>query len=138
VRRVKIFFIVSGLFILTSIFSGCRTDFNISEYINKRAPLKLTINKKNNSTGLTTSSNFEITVNSDKYQKIIEWGNKNTDGWKYTPASFIGDISVTQGNFRILYTLGSNGVVIGFIDKDNKPKQYSKTIEKGSLDFLYK
>jgi hypothetical protein len=137
-RRIKTFFIVSGLFILTSIFSGCGTDFNIAEYINKNVPLKLTINKMDTSTGLTTSDHFELPINSEKYKKIIEWGNKNTDGWHSTPASYIADIYVGQGDFRMLYTLGSNGVIIGCTDKEGKPKQYSKIIEKGSLDFLYK
>ncbi|MCX6182408.1 MAG: hypothetical protein NT150_10810, partial [Bacteroidetes bacterium] len=108
------------------------------EYIDKNASLKLTINKKDNSTGLTTSEHFDIAANSDKYNQFVEWAQKNTDNWKWTPASYVADICVGQGNFRLLYSIGSNGVVIGFTDKEGKPKQYSKTIEKGNLDFLNK
>ncbi|AFD08628.1 hypothetical protein [Solitalea canadensis] len=105
-KKLNSFILVSGLFILTSSFSGCGTDININEYIDKNAPLKMTINQRDNSTGLTTSENFEIAVNADKYQKIIEWGNKNKDGWQWAPASYIADIYIGQGNFRMLYTLG--------------------------------
>ncbi len=133
----KSFLTLSGLFIMISVFSGCSTYINISEYINKNAPLNLTINKKDNTTGLTTSNHFEIAIHSDKYQKLIEWGNNNTDGWQWAPASYIADIYVRQGDFRLLYTSVNKGVVIGFTDKEGKSKQYSKTIINGDLDFLY-
>lgn len=133
----KSFLTLSGLFIMISVFSSCSTYINISEYINKNAPLKITINKKDNANGLTTSDHFEIAIHSDKFKKIIEWGNKNTDGWKSTLATYIADICVRQGDFRLLYTSGNKGVVIGFTDKEGKSKQYSKTRINGDLDFLY-
>lgn len=129
---------IFGLFILTSFFTGCSTDININDYIDKNVSLKLVINKNDNSTGLTTSANFEIAVNSDKYKKLIHWGNENVSGWHWTPASYNADIFVGQGNFRLLQTLNGNGVVISFTDKDGKPRQYTKAINKGELDFLTK
>ncbi len=137
-KKVNVFFPILGLIILTSILSGCMEDININKYIDKNIPLKLTIFKKNDSTGLTTTNNFEIAINSDKYKKIIEWGNQNTTEWQSTPASYIADIYVGQSNFRLLYILGNDGVLIGFTDEDGKPKQYTKTIKKGDLDFLNK
>lgn len=77
-----------------------------------------------------------IQVNSNKYRKLIEWGKNNTDGWQLTPASYIAKIYVGQGKFRLLYTSGTEGVVIGFTDKDGKSNQYFKTTKKGELDFL--
>lgn len=125
-------------FMLTSIFSGCSLDLHVNEYIDKNAPLRLTIREKDNSTGLTTSDSFEIAINSEKYRRLVDWADKNTGGWKWAPASYIADIYVGQGDFRMLYSIGSSGVVVGFTDKEGKPKQYTKTIEKGELDFLIK
>ena len=75
-------------------------------------------------------------MNSNKYLKLIEWGKKNTNGWHLTPVSYIAEIYVGQRNFRLLYTSGTKGVVIGFTDKKGNSKQYSKTTKKGELDFL--
>lgn len=132
----KNYLLILGLSILTFLLSGCTTDININNYIDKNDPFGLTFNKKDSATGFTKSDHFEISVNSDKYKKIIQWGNENTKGWKWTPASYITDISIGQDNFRLLHTFGSNGVVIGFTDKEGKPRQYTKAIKKGELDFL--
>ncbi|HEY4799679.1 MAG TPA: hypothetical protein VII99_11425 [Bacteroidia bacterium] len=127
---------IFGLFILTLLLTGCSIDININDYIDKNAPLKLTIKKTDNSTGLTIADNFEIAVGSDKYKKLIQWGNENTDGWQQTPASYNPNIFVGQGKFRLLGFANGNGVVIRFTDKDGKPRQYTKTITQGELDFL--
>jgi len=129
---------ITGLIILISILAGCKTHININDYIDKNVAVKLKVSKKDNSTGLTSFKNFDIPVNSDKYKELIEWGNKNTAGWQSTLASFIADIYVGQGDFRMLYNSGSKGVVVGFKDKEGRAKQYSKTIMQGELDFLFK
>ena len=123
---------------LASIFSGCSLDLDVNEYIDENAPLRLTIKEKDDSTGLKTSDSIEIAVNSKKYKQLVDWADKNTGGWKWAPASYIADIYVGQGDFRMLYSLGSSGVVVGFTDKEGKPQQYTKPIEKGELDFLIK
>ena len=58
------------------------------------------------------------------------------NGWQSSPAYYIEDIYVSKGDFRLIHTNGSNGVVIVFTDKEGNPKQYTKGIEKGELDFL--
>ena len=79
---------------------------------------------------------IEIAPNSDKFIKLTNWTENNKTGWETTPASYVSEVFVGQGNFRLLYTTGTDGVVIGFTDRENIPKQYSKKIKKGELDFL--
>ena len=81
---------------------------------------------------------IEIAPNSDKFIKLTQWAANNTTGWATAPASYVSEVFVGQGNFRLLYTSGTDGVVISFTDRENNPKQYSKKIKKGELDFLVK
>lgn len=131
---LTILIIILGLLILTFIISNQKSDININEYIDRNVPLKL----KTEPIDLTGQNTFDIPVNSDKYEKIIDWGNKNTEGWTSTSASYVGGIYVGQNSFRMLYFPESNGVVIGFINNQGDPMQYSKTIKQGDLDFLDK
>ena len=134
--RIRNYLSIIGLLILFSFLSACSIDININDYFDKNAPFNLAITKTDKSTGFSSTSNFEISVNTDKFKKIIQWGNENVDGWKWAPASYQLSICLGQGDFRLLSNLGSEGVVIGFTDKVGKARQYSKTIKKGSLDFL--
>lgn len=129
-KNIKQFFKVFSLIIMTSFFNACTTGININDYIDNNAPLKLSIGNP--------LEHVDVLVNSDKYKKLIQWGNENVSNWQSTPASYNADIFVGQGNFRLLLFLKSNGVVIGFTDKDGKSKQYTKSINKGELDFLTK
>ncbi|AII51174.1 hypothetical protein N008_04160 [Hymenobacter sp. APR13] len=117
---------------------GCEVDMNINDHIDKNAPLKLTVHKRNKKTGFTSSDSVEIAASSDKFKRLIEWGNNNISGWEYTPASYVKEISVVQKDFRMLYTTGSNGVTIGFTDAEGNPKQYQKMVNAKELDFLSK
>ncbi len=124
------------LILLVIVFTGCSTDLQLGNYMDKTTPFQLTINQTDLSTGLTTGKMEELKVNSVKWSKIIEWGEKNKENWQSSIASHIGDVYLIQGDFRLIYTNGSNRVVIGFIDKQGKAKQYTKEITKGELDFL--
>lgn len=129
-KQIKRTLTIFGLLILTSVFTGCNTDININDYIDKNFSLKLSIGNP--------LDHVDILVNSDKYKRLVQWGNENLNGWQWTPASYIADIFVGQGNFRLLVLSKSNGVVIGFTDKNGKSRQYINKIKKGELDFLTK
>ena len=124
------------LFFYICSLTSCTSQINFYDFIDKNAPLELRINKYDSMTGLTSTQQLEIPVNSDKFIKLERWANNNTTGWRSTPASYHAAVYVGQGNFRLLYTAGSAGVVIGFTDKENKSRQYSKITKKGELDFL--
>lgn len=123
-----------GILILMLILSSCSRDIKLENYVNKTEPFVLIINSKNK---LTESKSVTLEVNSEKWKKIIAWGNKNQEGWISSPASYIGDIYITQNDFKLTHLMDSKGVVISFKDKNGNPKQYTSEIEKGELDFLY-
>ncbi|WP_146239307.1 hypothetical protein [Putridiphycobacter roseus] len=100
-------------------------------------PFNLTINTTNSETGLTERNSQTLEVDSDRWKKIILWGQNNTEGWTPSLASHIGDVYVLQSNFRLIYSKGSKGVVISFTDKAGISKQYMNVIEKEDLNFLY-
>ena len=125
-----IIFLISFLFVITS----CTSEISITEFVNPDLPLILKINRRNN--GLTETDKKIIEPQSEKSKKFIFWCNRNSSGWENTIASYNSKVSVSQNNFNLLYF--QNTVVINFIDKNGKPKQYSKTIENGELDFLIK
>ena len=132
IKNFKIVFLV----LLTRILTSCNSRIKLNEYFNNKSSFTLSINSTIKSTGLTQTTQTEIEVISNKYSKLIEWLNKNESGWQMSAASFVTEISVSHGSFKLLYTKGTNGAIISFIDKENKPRQYSKSITKGELDFL--
>ena len=118
-------------------FSNCSSDIKLENYINKTEPLVLIINTTNSDTKLTETKSVKLEVNSDKWKKLVDWGNNNQEGWTSSPASHIGDIYVSQGDFRLTHSIDSKGIVIAFKDKDGNPKQYINDVKKGELNFLY-
>ena len=131
-KQLRNLFFFINMFVLTS----CTTNIDFNEYIDKNLPLELKIQRNYLSTGSTIPERIEIAPNSDKFIKLTHWTENNKTGWETSPASYISEVFVRQGNFRLLYTSGTDGVVIGFTDRENNPKQYSKKIKKGELDFL--
>ena len=131
-KQIRNLFFIINICALTS----CTTNINFNEYIDKNLPLELKIQKNYLSTDSTMPERIQIPANSDKFIKLTQWAENNTTGWKTTPASYVAEVFVGQGNFRLLYTTGTDGVVIGFTDREYNIKQYSKKIKKGELDFL--
>jgi len=119
-------------FLLT--ITSCSTEISIEKYVDLNSNLTLTVNRTNETTGLTESETKIIEPRSEKFKKLINWANNNLDNWKSTPASYVAKVAVTQKDFRLLYN--QDFVVIGFIDNDGKAQQYSKAVKKGELEFL--
>jgi hypothetical protein len=128
-KNTKKIILVFEFIILIFAFSSCRQHIDINDYIDQNLPLELKIGNQLKHPDI-------IQVNSNKYRKLIEWGKLNTDDWQSIPVSFIADIYVGQGKFRLLCLPNKEGVVIGFTDKLGNSRQYSKIIKKGELDFL--
>lgn len=123
------------LFILNiCILTSCTSNINFNEIIDKNKALELRISKNDSS----FPEHFEIPAHSEKFIRLTKWADNNTTGWESSFASYKPEVFVGQGNFRLLYWTGKDGVIIGFTDKGEKPRQYSKKIEKGELDFLVK
>ena len=133
-NTMKKYFLILVLPFFLTILESCSTSVNINDYIDKNLPIKLIINKTDSVIYLTDSNIFLIPVNSEKYEKIIQWGNENTNGWRTTYASYITNFMITQNKFRLLRI--NCGVVISFTDKNGKPRQYIKTVNEDELKFL--
>jgi len=125
---------------ITLVFSlalvSCQTDLDINDSIDQNSSFTLTIRTVDKETILCTNRTEEIEVNSEKWNKLVDFLMNNINDWQSSPASYIGDIYVTQDDFRLIYTKGTTGAVIAFTDKKGEPKQYAKKIENGELDFL--
>ena len=121
------------LILLFTIIS-CTSEIDVAKCIDSGLPMTLKINTEKN--GLTETKTKIIEPQSEKFKKFIVWCNSNSSGWKNAIASYNTNMLVTQNNFRLLYF--GNAVVIGFYDEYGKPKQYSKSVKRGELDFLFK
>ena len=94
----------------------------------------LTVYTLDKSTGLTTTKQIEIRPTTEKFNKFVKWCKTNYGDWESSPASFVGQFTMTQDDFGLLYI--NNGVVIHFLDKGGKPRQYTKTVKEGDFEFL--
>lgn len=122
--------------LISSTFTGCQTDLDFNDVIDQKSSFILTIRTVDPETELSSNETEEIKVNSDKWIMLVDFAKNNMEGWQSSPVTYIGDIYVLQGDFRLIHTKGSNGIVIAFTDKEGNPKQYTKEIDKGELDFL--
>jgi hypothetical protein len=109
------------------LFVSCSQQIEISTYFDSSKPFQL------NSRTLPSQ---EISIESEQYQLFLDWLSKNNRGWHSSPASHHPDLSVTQGNFRLLFGKDSEGVVVSFTDKNGEPQQFAKSIKEGELHFL--
>lgn len=115
--------------ILLSLFTltYCNTDVQFSNIIDKSKDFEIVGSKEK-----------AIIRNSIKHKLLINWTERNSNNWTPTPITFLHNIAIEQNNFRLEYYSGKDKVVINFIDKTNKPRQFIKTVKAGELDFLFK
>jgi hypothetical protein len=128
------------LFFFLIVLEGCSTTININGCIDKNLPIELTVYKRDSVSLSRTFDTFVILVNSYEYEKIIQWGNENTKGWKTAYASYIvvDGIVIRQGEFRLILWNDSDGVVIAFTDKNGKSRQYHNIVKENKLKFVLK
>jgi hypothetical protein len=131
-------FHITFLGLVFLLFLSCSQRININEYIDESEPMELVVKTNGNSMGQQLIRRELIQVNSLQQRMILDWTNGNSTNWHTTPASYSLNVFVGQGNFRLLYNIGSDFVIIGFNNKSNQTMQYIKNIEKGELDFLGK
>jgi hypothetical protein len=120
------------------IFSSCQSDIVFDDIIDFDSPFVMIETRKDSISGLSNLKTDTIAVNSEKWLKLIDFTKDNVDGWSSSPASYISDIMITQGEFRLLFWKSKDAVVIGYVDKNGKGQQYRKIIRKGELNFLIK
>jgi L-rhamnose isomerase len=106
----------------------------VTDYFDTEKSFLLTVYTLDKSTGLTTTEQSEIRPTTEKFNEFVKWCKANDGDWESSPASFVGQFTMTQDDFGLLYI--NNGVVIHFLDKGGKPRQYTKTVKAGDFEFL--
>lgn len=116
------------IMILALSLGACTSEVSITEQFDNNLPFAMNLSNK-------FTIQIEIQSGMEKHIQLVRWLEKNSSGWKPSTASYNTDISLTQNDFRLLYS--SNGlVVIGFMDRSGDSKQFTKTTNESELDFL--
>lgn len=127
----KTLFILPLFFIL---FQSCKKsiDKNDIQILNKELKVTFWYNDSSNEQKISIN---KITNNSEKLKNITEWLSNNTNGWENSIISYAQpEISLSNENFRLL--IFTDFVVIGYLDKNNTPKQFTKRIDLNEFEFL--
>ena len=132
IRKIKEVKFILLVFIIS--WTSCTNKINLLNQINVNAQFNLIIIKTDKKPGISISENYTIERYSKKYYNLINWYNKNNDGWKSSPNSHISNIIISQNNFRMLCC--EKFVVVQYLDNNNETKQFYKQIKIGELDFL--
>ena len=118
------------------VLNSCNVKIETAELIKNNQRLTL----KFNSDGYflkSDSTDRIIDCNSIKYSQLKKWFTDNSDDWQSSPASYApSDMIIIGKDFRFL--IFKDFVVVGFIDKEGKSRQYTKSVTKDTFDFLLK
>ncbi len=116
------------------IFQSCKQSIDINDLKISNTELKVTFWIKNSS-GLENITTTKIASNSIELENVTNWLRNNTNGWENSINSYSSPkISLTNENFRFL--IFTDFVVIGYLDKNNKPRQLTKKVNLSEFEFL--
>jgi len=118
-----------------TLLSSCDSSLDLLDYVDVDDSFTLTINQKDDNTGLTKSKMFDIDTNTVIHTRLVSWISENERGWITTPASYNIEVAISQGDFHLPY-FHDGFVVINFLDENHEGHQYKKEITEGELDFL--
>jgi len=120
-------FIIS-VFLLTLI--SCEQEIKLENHINKSENFnKHIIMDQHPVTGVKINDHSEIIAGSEKWKDIIEWCQANKSGWtSASPASYIGELQLSQEDFSLFFLRKSEFVVLSLTNQKGNVKQYKKTL----------
>lgn len=120
-----------GLFLMILTIS-CTQIIDSNELFKNETILKFN-NHKSDTCFLDNSVDLEI--NSPKVKELRNWIDNNKTDWKNSIASYAQpSISLIGNDFSML--IFKDFVVIGFTDKNNKPRQITKQTDYKDFEFL--
>jgi len=125
-------------FFIPLVLVSCTKRIELSDLIDKNASFSYTIDKNDPLSSHINMDHFKmdtIRVNSKKWHELMTFLSNNSNGWKSTPASYIGQLHIHQNNFNLLML--NNGVVLSFKDEDGRLRQYVKPIKQNELNFMF-
>ena len=121
-------------FLLLIFTISCGQNIDFEEVLKNEKQFELKINPNGN-LNLDSSSVTNINADSKKIDQLKTWFKNNPDGWESSIASWATpDIFLTSNDFRLL--IFKDGVVVGFVDKLGKQRQYTKSADKLEFNFL--
>jgi hypothetical protein len=130
-RRLILKLSIAFLIILNS----CNIKINTAEFINSNQRLTLKFNSE--IFIHKVKKDTIIDYNSMKYIQLKKWFMDNSEGWQSSPASYAhSDMTILGDNFGFL--IFKNFVVIGFVDRKGKSRQFTKSVTIDTFDFLLK
>ncbi len=121
-------------FLLLIFTISCGQNPNFAEILKSEKQFEL---KFNLSGDIYLDSSLTIRINADskKIADLKAWFKNNPDNWESSIASWATpDIFLTSNDFRLL--IFNDFVVVGFVDKSGKQRQYKKAADKSEFNFL--
>jgi hypothetical protein len=129
-------FILKFSFLFFCIFLvSCSQSIDFDKIFFKNQPFNVVIIVKTDSVMLGDKTTVEIQPGSEDFIKFEEWLHQNNTGWDKTIASFEKQNMVIQNDFE-LYYMGYY-VAISYKDSEGSSHHFNKTVQLGSLDFLF-
>ncbi len=120
-----------GLFLMIMTIS-CAQIFDSNELFKNETVLKLNIHQTDS---VFIDNSVDLRMDSPKAKELRNWIDNNKTDWKSSIASFAqASISVIGDDFRML--IFKDFVVIGFTDKKDKQRQFTKQSDFNDFEFL--
>ncbi len=116
------------------VFQSCAQSIDLNDLKISNTDIKITYLTKSPS-GLDSTLTSVISKDSKELKSFNGWLIDNSDGWGNSIASYASpSISLTSTDFRFL--IFKDFVVIGYTDKNNKPRQLTKKTDIKEFGFL--
>jgi hypothetical protein len=117
---------IGFLFLIFTISCGQNLDFE--EILKNKKQFELKFNPAGD---INLDSSLTTRISAD----LKAWFKNNPDNWESSIASWATpDIFLTTTDFRLL--IFKDFVVVGFVDKSGKQRQYTKAANKSEFNFL--
>jgi hypothetical protein len=121
-------------FLLLFFTISCGQTLEFDEILKDEKQFELKVNPNGNIV-LDSALTKRIDADSEIILNFRTWLRNNPDNWESSVASWAtSDISLISNDFRFL--IFKDFVVVGFVDKTGKHKQYAKDADKSEFNFL--
>ena len=121
-------------FLLLIFTISCGQNLDFEEILKSEKQFELKFNPRGD-INLDSSLTTKINADSEIIADLKTWFKNNPDNWENSIASWATpDIFLTSNDFRLL--IFKDFVVVGFVDKSGKQRQYTKAADQSEFNFL--